>query len=64
VSPAAEDEGLTGPVSRYRYRRSRFLSRVVATGNSGFAILEADVRNAATVTPIALRRVFAVRQRA
>jgi hypothetical protein len=48
----------------YRDRRSRFLSRVVATGSSSFAIKEADVRNASTVTLIALRRVFVVRQRA
>jgi hypothetical protein len=48
----------------YQDRCSRFLSRVVATGSSGFAIKEADVRNASTVTLIALRRVFVVRQRA
>ena len=45
-----------------RYRRSRFRSRVVATGRS--EIIEADMRNASTVTLIALRRVFALRQRA
>jgi hypothetical protein len=36
----------------------------VAIGGCAFAIIDAEVRNASTVTPIALRRVFEARHRA
>jgi hypothetical protein len=42
----------------------RFLAPFAAIGGCAFAIIEAEVRNASTVTPIALRRVFAARHRA